>query len=223
MVLVTLGILTGSTCWILRCIVCLLGVICWVHRYTRPFRHLLVGLENSVGFYYQLHEGFDLLVYQWCAGISLHDQLFLCHGCCVLYSCLSLVVWGNASRSPWYAHICYWLGSSYHDRIDQPWSYWMLDAFVCERQTHFHIGCCGSPDDFSGPVQGTRFWLFPWVYTRQDHNIQGGHQFCWCVSLLCYNGHVDIFHREHLWYFIGIFRWWIHFMSTGCRQGTYFP
>ena len=75
--------------------------------------------------------------------------------------------------------------------------------WVCGRKTHFHIVCCMSPDYSSGPVRGTICWLFPWCYTRQDWNIRGGHQFYWCVSLLRYNGHVYIFHREHLLYLIG--------------------
>ena len=36
-VLGTLVILTGSTCWILKHTVCLLGVVCWAHRYNQPF------------------------------------------------------------------------------------------------------------------------------------------------------------------------------------------
>ena len=59
-------------------------------------------------------------------------------------------------------------------------------------------------------------------YTIQDRNIRWDHQFCWCVSLLCYNVHADIFHGEHLWYLRGIFHWLMHFMSTGCREGTNF-
>ena len=43
-----------------------------------------------------------------------------------------------------------------------------------------------------------------------------------CVSLLHYNWHVDIFHREHLWYLRGIFCCWMCCMSTGCWDGTNF-
>ena len=43
---------------------CLLGLVLWDHRYPHPFLHPLVGLEGSAGFYYRLHEGFYLLIYQ---------------------------------------------------------------------------------------------------------------------------------------------------------------
>ena len=86
--LVILGILTGSTCWILSWTVfLLLSVVFWVHIYPQPFQHLIVGLEGYTGYYYQFHEGFYLLFDQWCAGISFRDRLFLCHGWCIISSC----------------------------------------------------------------------------------------------------------------------------------------
>ena len=79
----------------------------------------------------------------------------------------------------------------------------MLAAVGCEWQTDLHLGCCRSQGDFSGPGQGKGYYIFPWVYTVQDQNIRGCHQFCWCMSLLCYNGHIHIVRRENLWYLRG--------------------
>ena len=66
---------------------CLLGVVFWVHRYPQPLQHLIVGLEGSAGCYYQLHEGLYLFIDQKYAVIALRDQIFLCRGRCILYSC----------------------------------------------------------------------------------------------------------------------------------------
>ena len=116
MVLGTLVILTGSTCWMLCCTISLLVVICWVHRYPRSFQHLLVGLKGYSWCYYRLREGFTLLVDPWYAVIALHDQLFFCRRRCILSSCPSLMAWGNVSCSSWCAHLCSWGGAAYHDR-----------------------------------------------------------------------------------------------------------
>ena len=54
-------------------------------------------------------------------------------------------------------------------------------------------------------------------YPIQDRNIRGGKHIYWCVSILRYNGHVYIFHQEHLWYLRDIFCWWMRCISTGLK------
>ena len=98
----------------------------------------------------------------------------------------------------------------------------MLFAVGYERQIYSHLGCYTSIDDVSIPTWVTGCWLSPLVCTRQDFSIHECHQYCWCMLLLNFSVHVNIFHREHIWRLIDNFHWWKRGMLTYCWEGTNF-
>ena len=60
-------------------------------------------------------------------------------------------------------------------------------------------------------------WYSLWVIPYRIRISGGGHNFCWCVSLLSYNRHIYIVQRENLWCLIGILHWWMCCMLNGCQ------
>ena len=98
----------------------------WVHRCPHLSLHLLAKLGYFVGYCYQPHVIFSILVGLWCSGIAMLNQTSLHCGKCIVSSFPPLVLLRTRNHSPWCAHSSYfWEGESCRGRIDRPWSYWM--------------------------------------------------------------------------------------------------
>ena len=165
----------------------------------------------------------SLLVGLWCDKIFFPDQNYLHHGRCNVF--IFLHFWDGIV---WIIH---------HDA---------LIIFVFEKVTRIvvkdtslgHLKCWSvwamsgkfipiftfnkSLDGVSKPIRLTGFWIPPLVYTRQDLNIHGVHQSCWCIFLLHCIWHMYIFHKEHLWFLTDISCWWKCCMLTDFREGNQF-
>ena len=91
-----------------------------------------------------------------------------------------------------------------------------------EWQTFSHIYCSKSLFYVSVPFLVTGCWLSPLGCTIQYFSIQEVHKYCWCVLLLYFSGHVDIFHQEYLWCLIDNFHWLKCCKLAGFWEGTIF-
>ena len=91
-----------------------------------------------------------------------------------------------------------------------------------ERLIYSHIYCYMSLYGVSLPIQVTGCWLSPLGCNRQSFSIQEGWQYCWCMLLLNWSGHVYIVHQKYILCLTDIFHWWKRCMMNDCREGTNF-
>ena len=72
------------------------------------------------------------------------------------------------------------------------WPFWAVDEKLISI-----LDVVGYKLVFLGQAEGQDVSYSVGVIPIKDPNIRGGRQVFWCVSLLRYNGHVYISHREH--------------------------